>query len=233
MRPVERLGRFVTKDVWEAGAERMSRPRRAFARARPGSLHMTVEGFADDLCTTPRRGPDVQHAARDRPRIRAHFRRVARARVGGAPAREADPGPRHGALARGDRDGSSRTSTTSTSPGSGVFGAAFLFVTFVSMVSRVESAFNAIWDHAPRRTIGRRIVDYFGVVVVAPVLVAVAVSFTAAIRELRRRSHGSAVGGLGAPSPARWRAPRGPWSGRCSRSCTCSSRTRASGSSPR
>ena len=63
-----------------------------------------------------------------------------------------------------------------------MFGATFLFVTFVSTVTTVESAFNAIWDHAPQRTLGRRITDYFGVMVVAPLLLAVAVSVTAAVQ---------------------------------------------------
>ena len=62
--------------------------------------------------------------------------------------------------------------------GLGVLGALFLFVTFLSLVTSIEGAFNAIWDHSPTRTLGRRITDYFGVMVVAPVLLAVAVSLT-------------------------------------------------------
>ena len=48
MGPVERVRRFVSKDVWEAPVESMPRPRRVLYQA-VRVAYMTIEGFADDL----------------------------------------------------------------------------------------------------------------------------------------------------------------------------------------
>jgi membrane protein len=97
--------------------------------------------------------------------------------------------------------------------GIGVFGAVFLFVTFVSTVTTVESAFNAIWDHAPARTLGRRITDYFGVMVVAPVLLAVAVSLTAAVQS--NAAYGLLMQTWGVGAAARAALPYAAWVAVC------------------
>jgi len=66
--------------------------------------------------------------------------------------------------------------------GLGVLGAGFLLVTFASVVSSVEGAFNAIWDDVPGRTLGRRISHYFAVLVIAPILLVLTLSSSAAVR---------------------------------------------------
>jgi membrane protein len=65
--------------------------------------------------------------------------------------------------------------------GLGVMGGVFLLATLVSVIGSVELAFNAIWGGVPPRTLGRRVVTYLGVIVVAPVLLAVATTLTAAM----------------------------------------------------
>ncbi len=66
--------------------------------------------------------------------------------------------------------------------GLGVAGGAVLFVTAVSVLTNVEGSLNAIWGNSTRRPLVRRTMDYCGVLVIAPVLLAVATSLTAAVQ---------------------------------------------------
>ena len=67
--------------------------------------------------------------------------------------------------------------------GLGVAGAAILMFTFVSVMSNIEGAFNAIWGDVSPRTLFRRLTDYFGMMLVAPLLLAVAASVTAVLAD--------------------------------------------------
>jgi membrane protein len=64
-----------------------------------------------------------------------------------------------------------------------VVGATILIFTFVSVMANIEGAFNAIWGNVSPRTLLRRLTDYFGVMLVVPILLAVAASVTAVITD--------------------------------------------------
>jgi membrane protein len=66
--------------------------------------------------------------------------------------------------------------------GLGALGGAVLVATTVSVLSSIEGALNAIWGRTERRSFVRRAVDYCGILVVAPILLAVAMSLTAAVQ---------------------------------------------------
>ncbi|MDX1656710.1 MAG: YihY/virulence factor BrkB family protein, partial [Candidatus Competibacteraceae bacterium] len=56
----------------------------------------------------------------------------------------------------------------------GVLGAvsiAFLFITVITLVQKVETAFNAIWCVSDVRPLGRRVSDYLSVILLGPVLI--------------------------------------------------------------
>ncbi|HXH03299.1 MAG TPA: YihY/virulence factor BrkB family protein [Candidatus Competibacteraceae bacterium] len=52
----------------------------------------------------------------------------------------------------------------------GSLGLAFLFYTVISLLQKVEQAFNAIWQVPETRSLGRRFADYLSVILVGPVL---------------------------------------------------------------
>lgn len=62
--------------------------------------------------------------------------------------------------------------------GLGTLGAVALFVTTVFGISNVESALNAIWGVKQERNLARRFSDYLAVLVIAPILLATALSLT-------------------------------------------------------
>ncbi|MFQ5477924.1 MAG: YhjD/YihY/BrkB family envelope integrity protein [Candidatus Binatia bacterium] len=64
----------------------------------------------------------------------------------------------------------------------GAVGGAVLLLTFISVMANIESSFNAIWGNVGQRSLSRKISDYFGVMVVAPVLLALATSLTAGLQ---------------------------------------------------
>ena len=66
--------------------------------------------------------------------------------------------------------------------GLGVVGGSILFFTFVSVLTNVEGSFNAIWGNLSPRPVLRRVIDYFGLMMIAPLLLAVATSLTAAVQ---------------------------------------------------
>lgn len=61
----------------------------------------------------------------------------------------------------------------------GIVGFVLLFYTAVSLVQKIEKAFNAIWLAPQLRSIGDRFSQYLSVILVGPVLVVAAVSVTA------------------------------------------------------
>jgi membrane protein len=178
MRPVERLRVFFREDVWQP-TERLPRPRRAFYQV-VRVLYMSIESFLDDLCTTRAAALTFTTLLALVPVLALAFA-VLRG-LGWSGARlEALILDKMTLLSPDAIDTIVAYIDKINFTGLGVIGGLFLFVTFISVVTNVESAFNAIWDNAPSRTFGRRVVDYFGVMVVAPVLLAAAVSLTAAV----------------------------------------------------
>jgi membrane protein len=176
---VERSRRFLSEGVWLARRESLPRVRRAFYDVvRVG--YMTILGFADDLCLT--RASSLAFATM----------------LALVPVLALTFAVLRGLGWRGERlESLILDKVTLLSPeaidtivsyidatnftGLGVFGAAFLLVTFISVVTNIEGAFNAIWDNTPGRTLGRQVTDYFGVMVIAPVLLAAAISLTATV----------------------------------------------------
>ncbi|MFW5969815.1 MAG: YihY/virulence factor BrkB family protein [Halofilum sp. (in: g-proteobacteria)] len=63
----------------------------------------------------------------------------------------------------------------------GAVGIGLLLYTAVSLVQKVEEAFNYTWNVSRRRTLVRRFSDYFSVIVVGPVLVFTAIGITATL----------------------------------------------------
>lgn len=61
----------------------------------------------------------------------------------------------------------------------GVFGLALLLYTAVSMVQKIEAAFNEIWHVTETRPLGRRFSDYLSVILIGPVLMFTAVGAAA------------------------------------------------------
>lgn len=61
----------------------------------------------------------------------------------------------------------------------GAVGVALLLYTAVSLVQKIEQAFNYTWNVDRRRTLVRRFSDYFSVIIVGPVLVFLALAITA------------------------------------------------------
>ena len=63
----------------------------------------------------------------------------------------------------------------------GSVGLAFLLWTAVSVVQKVEDACNHIWQVARPRSLGKRIGEYVGVLIIGPIVVATALGLTASI----------------------------------------------------
>ncbi len=63
----------------------------------------------------------------------------------------------------------------------GAVGIGLLLYTTVSLVQKVEEAFNYTWNVSRRRTLVRRFSDYFSVIVIGPVLVFTAMGITATL----------------------------------------------------
>jgi membrane protein len=61
----------------------------------------------------------------------------------------------------------------------GSFGIGMLFVTVVSLLSKIEAAFNSIWHVARPRGLARRFSDYLSVILVGPVLAFAGLGFAA------------------------------------------------------
>ena len=180
MSPVERAMRFMNTDVWMASVERMSRARRALYQS-VRIAYITIEGFADDLCTTRAAALTFTTLLSLVP-VFALTLAVLRG-LGWRGARlESIILDRVTLLSPEAIDTVVSYVAKINFTGLGVLGAALLFVTFISLVTTIESAFNAIWDHAPSRTIGRRVTDYFGVMLIAPILFALALSLTTAVQ---------------------------------------------------
>ena len=63
----------------------------------------------------------------------------------------------------------------------GAVGLALLFYTVISLIQKIESAFNYMWNVETRRSLARRFSDYLSVIMIGPVLVFSAVGVTASV----------------------------------------------------
>ena len=63
----------------------------------------------------------------------------------------------------------------------GAVGLALLFYTVISLIQKIESAFNNMWNVETRRSLARRFSDYLSVIMIGPVLIFSAVGVTASI----------------------------------------------------
>jgi membrane protein len=57
----------------------------------------------------------------------------------------------------------------------GTIGLAFLVYTVITTIQKVEASFNFVWRVARPRTFGRRFMEYLGVMILGPILLAVAI----------------------------------------------------------
>jgi membrane protein len=73
--------------------------------------------------------------------------------------------------------------------GLGVIGGCVLFLTVLSVMANVEQAFNAIWGNVTPRTPFRRVTDYFGVMILSSILLAVAASITLVLSKAPVAAH--------------------------------------------
>lgn len=63
----------------------------------------------------------------------------------------------------------------------GFVGVAFLFYTVISLIQKIEEAFNAIWHVSNIRSLARRFSDYLSVILIGPVLLGTALAVTATV----------------------------------------------------
>ena len=63
----------------------------------------------------------------------------------------------------------------------GAVGMAFLLYTAVSLVQKIEEAFNFTWNVGRQRTLVRKLSDYFSVILIGPLLVFLALGITATL----------------------------------------------------
>ena len=63
----------------------------------------------------------------------------------------------------------------------GIMGIALLFYTVITLIHKIERAFNYTWHITEYRGLGQRISDYLSVIMIGPILVFTAIAITAAI----------------------------------------------------
>ncbi|RMD82777.1 MAG: YihY/virulence factor BrkB family protein [Candidatus Dadabacteria bacterium] len=195
VRAVERLARILFEELWAAGYGGASRFKRALVLAGRVAV-ITVEGFVGDLC--PLRASALAFASL--------LGLVPVLAVGFAVLRGLGwSGERLEALILGRATVLSpeaiRTIVSyidrTNFAGLGVIGGSLLLVAVVSLLTNVETSFNAIWGGIPARPLVRRVSNYLGVLVVAPVLLAVATSLTAALESSAAIAWLSRLSGIG------------------------------------
>lgn len=76
-----------------------------------------------------------------------------------------------------------------------IWGMVFLFVTAVALIGTIEKAFNDIWHVRRRRKLTRRIIAYWAVITLGPVLIGVSLTVTSYFGSLPFLNH-STAGGL-------------------------------------
>ncbi len=175
----ERAGKFLLDELWVAGLGGASRFRRGLVTLTRVTF-ITLEGFWADLCLL--RASALTYASM----------------LGLVPILAIAFALLRGMGWRGDRlEELILSKVTVLSPeairlivgyidntsiaGVGIVGGVFLLATFISVMANIEASFNAIWGDVRPRTLMRKVGDYLGVMVTAPLLLALATSFNAAL----------------------------------------------------
>jgi len=176
---VERIGKFLLEDVWEAGTGSDSRLRRGLVVVTRVAF-IATEGFRKNLCMLRASALTYSSMLALVPVLALAFallrglgwkgERLEAVLLGKATVLS----PEAIKLVVSYID---KTSLT----GVGLVGGAALLFTFVSVMANIETSFNAIWGGVPARTVPRKIGDYLGVMVMAPLLLALATSLTAGL----------------------------------------------------
>ena len=101
------------------------------------------------------------------------------------------------------------------------------------MAQKVESSFNFVWRVDRPRSFARRFSEYLALMLVGPLIMSVAMGFTATLASTAAMTRLREIGVIGGMFDAlSWATPYILIIA-ASRSCTCSCRTRASASNPR
>jgi membrane protein len=183
LRAFERAGRFLLVELWSIGTEGASRFTRAFVAAiRVGFI--TIEGFFQDLCLVRASALTFASLMALVPTLALSFAVLRGLGWRGDRLEELILGK--ATLLSPDAIELIVSYIDNTSfAGLGVIGGSILLLTFVSVMTNIEHSFNAIWGDASPRTLVRRVTDYFSVLLIAPILLAVATSLTATVRSSR------------------------------------------------
>jgi membrane protein len=176
-----RLWRGTVERLWSAGTEGASRSKRlALSVARVA--YIAAEGFVNDLCLLRAGGLAFASLLALVPTFALAFT-VLRA-LGWRGSRLEELILSRATVLSPDAIQTVVQYIDNTSfAGLGAAGAAILLFTFVSVMANIEEAFNAIWGNVAPRTVFRRVTDYFGVMLVAPLFLAVAASATAVMAD--------------------------------------------------
>jgi membrane protein len=76
------------------------------------------------------------------------------------------------------------------------WGLAFVFFTALMLIATIEHAFNDIWHVRRQRKLGRRLVSYWAVITLGPVLVGLSLSITAYVASLPLFDAGASLGAM-------------------------------------
>jgi membrane protein len=195
LKAFERAGRFLLVELWTVGLDGASRFRRTLvAAARVGFI--AVEGFVKDLCLLRASALTFASLMALVPTLALAFA-VLRG-LGWHGERLEELILSKATLLSADAIGLIVTYIDNTSfAGLGAIGGGILLMTFVSVMTNIERSFNAIWGGAAPRTILRRVTDYFSVLVVSPILLAIATSLTATVRSSRGLDWLTSMWGVG------------------------------------
>lgn len=180
LRVIRRAARFLLVELWSAGADGATRFQRTLVSAvRVGFI--TVEGFVNDLCLLRASALTFASLMALVPTLALAFAVLRGLGWRGERLEELILGKATLLSPEAIKLIVSYIDNTSFA-GLGVIGGSILFLTFVSVMTNIEASFNAIWGGVSHRPLVRRVFDYFGVMVVAPVLLAVAMSLSAAVQ---------------------------------------------------
>ena len=118
--------------------------------------------------------------------------------------------PRSGRAPPSSRRASSASSTTSAARRSASISVAILLYTALSMAQKVESSFNFVWRVDRPRSFARRFSEYLSVMIVGPLIMSVAMGFTATLSSTAAMSRLREIGIIGRTFDAlSWFTPYG------------------------
>ena len=176
-----RLWRRTVERLWSAGAGGASRTKRVVVTVAR-VVYIAAEGFIDDLCLLRAGGLAFASMLALVPTFAIAFTVLRALGWRGSRLEEV-------ILSRATVLSPEAIQTVvhyidnTSFAGLGIAGAAMLLFTFVSVMANIEEAFNAIWGNVAPRSVFRRFTDYFGVMLVAPLLLAVIGSATAVLAD--------------------------------------------------